>query len=146
MGTDVKVAWRGIVRSPGYSSAVVLTLGLGIGAVALVFSLVDAFLLRTLPYPEPDRLVALWSETNWSRDMVARARADLSSLDSSTIAMMAQHSTKYPPGINDVKVAFVAGRGLEFGLSRMFAAFSEEASTKISVFYSLSDAEYWLTE
>lgn len=70
--------------------------------------------------------------------------ADLSSLDSATIAMMAQHSTKYPPGINDVKVAFVAGRGLEFGLSRMFTAFSEEARTKISVFYSRSDAEDWL--
>lgn len=70
--------------------------------------------------------------------------ADLSSLDSSTIAMMAQHSTKYPPGINDVKVAFVAGRKLEFGLSRMFAAFSEDADTLIAVFYSLSEAEDWL--
>ena len=84
MGTDLKVAWRGIVRSPGYSAAVVATLGLGIGAVALVFSLVDAFLLRTLPYPEPDRLVSLWSETNWSREMVARARTDLSGLESAS--------------------------------------------------------------
>jgi hypothetical protein len=72
--------------------------------------------------------------------------ADLSSLDTTTIAMLAQHSTRFPPGINDVKVAFVAGRELEFGLARMFEAFSEDADTKISVHYSLGEAEEWLAE
>jgi hypothetical protein len=43
--------------------------------------------------------------------------ADLPSLVSSTIAEMAEYSIKFPPGINDVKVAFVASRKLEFGLS-----------------------------
>lgn len=81
MRTDVKVAWRGIRRSPGYSGAVVATLALGVGSVALVFSMVDAFLLRSLPYPEPERLVSLWSETNWSRDMVARARSELDGVE-----------------------------------------------------------------
>jgi hypothetical protein len=71
--------------------------------------------------------------------------ADLSSLDTSTIAVMARHSTKFPPGINDVKVAFATSRELEFGLSRMFAAFSGDAKTKISVFYSTEDAEAWLS-
>ena len=72
--------------------------------------------------------------------------ADLSVLDTSTIAMMAQHSTKFPPGINDVKVAFVASRKLEFGLSRMFEAFSADAKTKIAVFYAMAEAEAWLAE
>ncbi len=84
MRSDVKVAWRAIQRSPAYAGAVVATLALGVGSVALVFSMVDAFLLRSLPYPESDRLVSLWSETNWSRAMVARARTELSGLESAS--------------------------------------------------------------
>ena len=72
--------------------------------------------------------------------------ADLSSLDSSTIAEMAQHSAKFPPGINDVKVAFVANRELEYGLSRMFEAYSMDVNTNVSVFYTLTDAETWLSK
>ena len=71
--------------------------------------------------------------------------ADLSALDSSTIAEMAKYSTKFPPGINDVKVAFVASGELEFGLSRMFAGFSRDAKTTVSVFYTIEEAEAWLS-
>jgi hypothetical protein len=72
--------------------------------------------------------------------------ADLSALDSGTIAEMARYSIKFPPGVNDVKVAFVAGRELEYGLSRMFEFFSEDAAeTTIAVFYSIDEAEQWLT-
>ncbi|MFC1516333.1 hypothetical protein ACFL7E_06190 [Thermodesulfobacteriota bacterium] len=71
--------------------------------------------------------------------------ADLSNLDSSTIAEMAKYSTKFPPGINDVKVAFVASGELEFGLSRMFGAFSMVAETTVSVFYTIEEAEAWLS-
>ena len=72
--------------------------------------------------------------------------ADLSSLDSSTIAEMAEYSIKFPPGINDVKVAFVASRKLEFGLSREFEMYSMDAKTTVSVFYTMADAENWLSE
>jgi hypothetical protein len=72
--------------------------------------------------------------------------ADLSSLDSSTIAEMAEYSIKFPPGINDVKVAFVASRKLEFGLSREFEMYSVDAKTTVSVFYTMADAENWLSE
>jgi len=71
---------------------------------------------------------------------------DLSALDSSIIAEMAQYSAKFPPGINDVKVAFVANRELEYGLSRMFEAYSMDVKTTVSVFYTLEDAEAWLSE
>jgi hypothetical protein len=70
--------------------------------------------------------------------------ADLSGLDSATIAEMAKHSMKFPPGINDVKVAFVASRKLEYGLSRMFAAFSSRAMTSIAVFVTMDEAEAWM--
>jgi hypothetical protein len=71
--------------------------------------------------------------------------ADLSSLDSETITEMAQYSLKYPPGINDVKVAFVNSRDLEFGLSRMFEI-SSRAITPIRVFRSMDEAEKWMME
>ena len=54
---DVKHGVRGLLRSPGLSLAVVLTLALGIGANTAVFSVVDQLLLRPLPYPAGDQLV-----------------------------------------------------------------------------------------
>ena len=57
---DVGVAARGLLRRPGFSALAVLTLAVGIGAVTAIFSLVDATLLRPLPYPDSDRLVTVW--------------------------------------------------------------------------------------
>jgi predicted permease len=54
---DIRLAARGLRRSPGFSLAVILTLALGIGGNTAVFSVVDQLLLRPLPYPAGDRLV-----------------------------------------------------------------------------------------
>ena len=59
MVRDVRHAARGLLRNPGFSLVVVLTLGVGVGANAAVFSFVDAVLPQRLPYPEADRLVAV---------------------------------------------------------------------------------------
>jgi len=56
---DLRFAIRQLRRSPGYAVAVVLTLTLGIGVNTAVFSMLDGFLLRSLPYPEPERVGAL---------------------------------------------------------------------------------------
>src|SRR5262245_54538409 len=57
---DCRFAWRGIVRRPGFTTLVVLTLALGLGAAGAVFGIVDPILLRSLPYPEASRLVFVW--------------------------------------------------------------------------------------
>ena len=60
--SDLSLSLRSLRRRPAFAAAACLTLGLGIGANVAVFSVVDAVLLRALPHPEPERLVALWGE------------------------------------------------------------------------------------
>jgi predicted permease len=59
LGQDLHFAMRQIDRTPGFSLAVILTLALGIGVNSAVFSVVNGFLLRPLPYPDADRVGSL---------------------------------------------------------------------------------------
>jgi predicted permease len=59
---DLKVAIRGLWKSPGFAIAALITLSLGIGATSAIFSVVNAVLLTPLPYESADRRVMVWSK------------------------------------------------------------------------------------
>jgi putative ABC transport system permease protein len=72
---DVRYAWRALRQSPGFAAIAVTLLALGIGANALVFTLVDGILLHPLPFRDPARLTAIWETTRtWDPKIFASYR------------------------------------------------------------------------
>jgi putative ABC transport system permease protein len=87
MMQDLRYAWRQLRRARGFAVIVVLTLSLGIGAASAVFSVIDAVLLRPLPFAQQERLVAPITTARegypqpWSYLSYQDARAELKTFD-----------------------------------------------------------------
>ena len=60
---DVRYALRGLGRSPGFTAAVVLIVGLGIGATTAIYTVGNGVILRPLPFAHPERLVQMFGST-----------------------------------------------------------------------------------
>lgn len=61
---DLRYGLRSLLKRPDFTAVAVLTLSLGVGASIAIFSVVNAVLLRSLPYKDPDRLLMLWEKTS----------------------------------------------------------------------------------
>jgi putative ABC transport system permease protein len=71
MRADLKFALRGFRNNPGFVAVAVIVLALGVGANTAMFSVLDAVLLRTLPFRDPDRMVMLWERNPAMGDFLA---------------------------------------------------------------------------
>ena len=97
MGTliqDIRLAIRMLMKNPGFTVVVVLTLALGIGANTALFSIVNGVLLNPLPYPQPDRLVMLYDKPFSSHEQIWVAYPNFQDYqrDNHTFASMAADS------------------------------------------------------
>jgi putative ABC transport system permease protein len=61
--TDAGIALRGLARVPGLAPTIVLSVGVGIGAATAIFAIIDAALLRPLPYEDPEQLVRVFNDS-----------------------------------------------------------------------------------
>jgi len=76
---DFRLGARTLRRTPGFTVIAVSTLAIGLGINTAVYSVVNAVMLRSLPYPQPDRLVSMWEEHPANEDRFRSSGAALSS-------------------------------------------------------------------
>ncbi|MBI1176576.1 FtsX-like permease family protein [bacterium] len=99
--TDLKFALRQLLKNPSFTAVAVLTLALGIGANTTMFSLVNGVLLKPLPYPDSDRLVALFNnQREQGQDLVGLTAPDF--VDWRAQSTSFEDLAAYQPGAFDL--------------------------------------------
>ena len=147
---DARVGARMLRRNPTFTIVAVLTLGLGIGANTAIFSVVNAVLLRPLPFPAPDRLVLIWATNTKSGDTqdvasypdVEAWRAQSRSFDgmaafTSRSAMLAGDGrAELVPALQTMP-GFFETLGIQPAMGRTFRAEEQEPGSRVVI---LSDS------
>ena len=90
MVNDIKYSVRNLLKNPGFAAVAIVTLSLGIAATTAIFSVVNGVLLRPLPFPDPDRVVQVWT-TSKATPRDNHAAADFLDLqrDNQTLSALA---------------------------------------------------------
>ena len=110
LARDARHAGRMLRRSPGFTAVALLTLGIGIGANTAVFSVVNSVLLKPLPYPDSDRLVAVWHKAPGAPGL-ASVSGDLRLSDSMYFTYAEQNRTFEALGVWSAGRSAVTGVG-----------------------------------
>jgi predicted permease len=97
--TALRAALRQLRQHPGFTFVTVLVLGLGVGATAAVFTVVDAVILRPLPYRAPDRLVTIW-DTNADQALSHDPISPVNFMDQRALPVFEDAAAWWRPGIN----------------------------------------------
>ncbi len=98
---DLRYAARTLVSNPGFAAVSILTLALGIGACTAIFSVVDAVLLRALPYPNPQEIVRVWERApDGHRMNLANANFEDFREQNGTFAHLAVYSGSEPLSVS----------------------------------------------
>ncbi len=131
---DLRYAARALAGNPGFTAVAILTLALGIGASTAIFSVVDAVLLRALPYPNPQNIVRVWEQApNGHRMDLADPNFDDFRTQNNTFADLAVYSgaellsvsggsEPVRVGVSEVSSGFFKALGVEPFRGRAFAA------------------------
>lgn len=118
---DLKLSVRTLGKSPGYTTVVVLTLAVGIAANTVVFSLMNPFFFRPLPYGEPDRLVQLgqvdprygWDGVRFSLDMIEDYQSRTDALEGMAAYHYGTENVTGSQGPERVQTAYLTGTMFE---------------------------------
>jgi putative ABC transport system permease protein len=127
---DARVAFRSLQRSPGFMAVALLTLAVGVGANTAIFGVVNAVLLRPLPYAEPGRLILiehppLGGSPTWLRDAWrarARALADFAGFEPSSAATLLAGNQPMQVDAAHVTANFFPLLGIAPAVGRSFSA------------------------
>lgn len=91
---DLRYTFRMFLRNPGFAVVAILTLALGIGAATAIFSVVDAVLLRSLPYPNSQKIVRIWEQApDGHRMNIAGSNLDDFRTQNNTLASLAGYQS-----------------------------------------------------
>ena len=150
---DLRYALRTLITNPGFAVVVALTIALGVGANAVIFSAVDAVLLRSAPVAEPDRVVSLYTSNSDGRDIFASSSypdyADLrdsgifqgvAAFASITLSLDANGETQAITG-EMVSGNYFAMLGVPVSPGRTFADSEDRSGTPLRV--AVVSHEFW---
>src|SRR5581483_6494701 len=103
LAQDLRYSWRQFLHNPGFTATVIITLALSVGANTAIFSVVNALLLKSLPYSHPDRMAVIYTRVTGSQPRDERHHVNgeqFELLRDQVPALVSAISATRPSGVN----------------------------------------------